>query len=827
MDTFTQDLRYAVRALIRSPGFALVAILTLALGIGANSAIFSVVKALLLRDMPGVEQPEELVAVYTSDFSSGLYGSSSFPDYADYRDQATRFAGLAAYSFPMDATLGTTTDPQRVTTLFVTGNYFDLLGVDPLVGRMFGPADAEPGAPPLAVISSALWRQRYGADPSVVGRTINLNGQAVTIAGVASKDFGGTSLSTAPEVWIPMSSIAIMGRGDELLSERGSRWLGMIGRLTPGASLAQAEEQIRTIAARLGGAYPDTNLGTLQSPDQPRPMTLVPASEAMIDPSARENAVRMSWMLMAVVGLVLLIACANLANLLLARATGRAREMAVRVSLGAGPRRILRQLLTESMLLALIGAGAGLILAQWLSTAILRSLSSSFAVPEALPSATLDVGVLAFTVAIALLAGLLFGLAPALRAMRSSISGTLRDGGAGSSGVTRGFGLRGALVIGQIALALILLIGTGLFIQSLRQTLAVDPGYTLDDAMLASLDLSSADYSPERGLALYDDLGQRVESLPGVQSAAFAAVVPVSPAGSRTTVTINEYEPRPGEDMELNFNTVSDSFFGTMGITPVAGRVFTESDREGASPVMVVNETFASRYWGGAGAVGRYVRFEGPESEPVEVVGVVRDGKYRSLHEEPMPYMYLPLAQSYSPRMNLIVATAGDPMALARSARAELARLDPNLPLVDIRSLSDDQASLVMTEQAVTTLVTAFGVLALLLAVLGIYGVMSFLVTQRTREIGVRMALGARTMDTVALVMRNGLTLTFAGLAVGAVAALFATRFISGFLYGVSASDPAIYLLTTCLLAAAAALASYLPARRAANVDPMSALRAE
>ncbi len=827
MDKLMQDMRYAARALSRSPGFALVAVLTLALGIGANTAIFSVVKALILRDMPGVEQPEELVAVYTSDFSSGLYGSSSFPDYSNYHNQASRFSGLAAYSFPMDATLRASGEPERVTTMLVTANYFDVLGVHASAGRMFS-ADLQPDGPTPAVISSALWRQRFGSDPGMVGSEISLNGQPLTIVGVASEDFRGTSLSTSPEVWIPMSAVAVMGRGSEILSSRGSRWLGMIGRLSPGSTLPQAGEQIRTIAARLGAEFPDTNLGTLQTPDQPRPMTLVPADDAMISPSARENAVQMAWLLMAVVGLVLLIACANLANLLLARATGRSREIAVRLSLGAGRMRILRQLLTESLLLALIGGAAGLILAQWLSQTILASLASTFAVPEALPSTGLDAGVLIFTLAVALVSGLLFGLAPALRASGANLAGSLRGGAGQASGAKGGFSLRSALVIGQIALALPLLVGTGLLIQSLRATLAVDPGYTLEEAMIGSIDLSTSDYEVEQALALYDGMKRNVASLPGVESAALAEIIPVDPRGSRTSIVVDGYDPRPGEDMELNFNSVSDEFLETMGIPIIAGRGFAAADRAGAPPVVVVNETFAARYWGDAGAVGRYIRYGGPEGEPVTVVGVVRDGKYRDLHEEPMPYMYRPLAQHFSPRVNLVAATSdADPLALAPSVRAELDRLAPNVALFDVRSLSENQSSLVATERGIATLVTGFGLLALMLPALGIYGVMSFLVTQRTREIGVRMALGARTMDTVALVLRDGLALTITGLGVGAVTALLATRLLTGFLYGVSASDPKVYLFTTLVLATAAALAAYIPARRATRIDPMTALRAE
>jgi predicted permease len=829
METLLQDIRYATRTLVKSPGFAIVAVLTLALGIGATTAIFSVANALLLRPLPGVQQAGRLVAVYTSDYSSGIYGASSWPDFLDYRGQSDAFSDMAAYtSFTREMNFSAGGDPERMGVALASGNYFDVLGVEAALGRAWlpWPGDSS-GAEAVAVLSHSAWQRRFGADASAIGRTIHLNGRAFTVVGVAPEGFHGTELAAPPDAWIPMSMADLVVGSAEILERRGSRWLGMVGRLAPGVEIGQAAAEIRTIAAQLAAAWPDTNLGTLQAPDEARPMTLVPASEAMIDPTARETVVHVAWLLGAAALLVLLIACANLANLQLARATGRGGEVALRFSLGAGRQRVLRQLLTESVLLAIVGGAAGLLLAWSLAGLVLDSgLVASLLAVDAIPPSVVDFEALAFAALVSLGAGVLFGLAPALQASRTELVSVLKEGGARPATGRGLLHFRNALVVGQVALALVLLIGAGLFVESLRQTLAVDRGYALDRALIASVDLRSSGYSDAEGLALFDALRERLESRPQVASAALARLVPVSPDGMRRAFAVDGYLPQPGEDMELNFNVVGRDYFATMGIALLRGRGFVAGDRD-AAPVAVVNEAFARRYFGGADPVGRTFRQDAPDADTVRIVGLVRDGKYRSLHEAPMPYIYLPLSQNYSPYVHLVVATAGDPMNALPLVRAELAQLDPDLPLIGARTLNQHLGTLVATERTVSRLVAAFGLVASLLAALGIYGLMSFLVAQRTREIGTRMALGARPGSVLRLVLGRGTVLVLIGLGIGLIAALTGTQVLSSLLFGVSATEPTIFAGVAAALATVAVLASYIPARRATKIDPMRALREE
>ena len=824
------DLRFAIRKLAKAPGFTTVAVLTLAIGIGATTAIFSVANAVLLRPLPGVTGPDRLVAVYTSDFSSGPYGTSSYPDYLDYRDQVTAFSGLAAFAgFTRQVNFSAGGEAERIGIQLASGNYFDVLGVDAAAGRTLRPADAEaPGAGAVAVLSHAAWRQRFGTDPGVIGRTIRLNGRAFTVVGVAPRDFHGTELAAVPEAWIPTSMAELVFGSADVLERRGSRWMGMVGRLAPGATIEQAAAQIRTIAAQLAIAWPDTNLGTLQAPDEARPMTLLPTSEAMIDPGARETVVRVAWLLGAAALLVLLIACANLANLQLARAAGRGGEIALRFSLGAARGRVVRQLLTESLLLGIVGGAAGLALALSLAGLFLDSgFVIDLVAAEAVPVSLLDFGVLGFAFLVSVAASVAFGLAPALQASRTALVSVLKESGsraAAGGGLSR---TRSALVVGQVAFALVLLVGAGLFVESLQQTLSVQRGFTLQRALIASLDLRSSGYGAAEGLALFDALKERTESQPQVTSTALAVLVPVNASGMRRRADVDGYLPQPSEDMEINFNLVGRDYFRTMGIELLRGRGFLESDREGAPRVAVVNETFAQRYFGGADPVGRTFRYGGADGDPVRIVGMVRDGKYRSLHEPSLPYIYEPLSQNYSPFVSLVVATAGEPTDMVPLLRAELRQLDANLPLFGVRTLQEHLGALVGSERAVSRLVTAFGVVALLLATLGIYGVMSFLVAQRTREIGTRMALGARAGSVLRLVMGRGAMLALVGLMVGFAAALGASRALASQLYGVSVMEPAIFGVVAAILAIAALVACYIPARRATRVDPVRSLREE
>jgi len=828
MDTLLQDLRYGIRILAKSPGFTAVAVLCLALGIGVNTAIFSLIDALLLRPLPGVEDPARLVNVYTSDFSSGRFGTSSYPDYIDYRDQNQVFSELAAYASNQPVNLSTGSEPERVPAIIATGNYFSVLGVKAALGRTLLPEDDRtPGAHPVAVISYQIWERDFGSARDVIGKTLTLNGHSFTVIGVAPKDFRGTDLRAAPAVWVPMAMYAqinpVFARFGPF-NRRGARTFFMVGRLKPEVSLEQAQANIDAIAAQLAQAYPNTNLGTLQQPDKPRPMTLVPISHAMIGPPARESTKRFTQVLMAVVGFVLLIACANVANLLLARARGRQREIAVRLALGARRSRIVRQMLTESMLLSFLGGGLGLLIALWLSDLLLslQALASFTAL-----DLSLDSRVLGFTLAASLLTGILFGLAPALHASRPSLIPALKDVEIGSGTVSRQFGLRNLLVVFQVALSLVLLIGAGLFLKSLQQAYATDLGFQADNGLLASVDMARQGYSEAQARTFYQQLVERVEGLPGVRSVTLAQYIPINAGGSRTGVFIEGYTPQPGEDLELNFNIVDQNYFQTLGIPLLMGRSFGDQDAQSAPKVVIINETMARRYWSGENPLGKQISLQGPQGPFHEIVGVVKTGKYRNLREEPIPYFYAPFSQQYQSRLTIFVRTAGEPNAVLPALRAEVQRLDKNLPLFDVRTLAEHLGIALAQERTSAMLIGSFALLALILAAVGIYGLMSYAVAQRTHEIGIRLALGAQAGDVLKLVLWQSLKLAGIGVAIGLAGALAITHLVSSMLYVISPTDPSTFAGVALILTAVMLFASFIPARRAAKVDPMIALRYE
>ena len=662
------------------------------------------------------------------------------------------------------------------------------------------------GSSPVVVLSHELWRRTFGADPGAVGREVTLNGFGFTVIGVAPEGFRGVDLITRSALWVPMAMIeqATPRRaGDDVFNRRGNRWLQMVGRLETGVALDAARAEVTTLAEQLAQSYPETNLGTLGDPDHARPVAVLPARMLAAGPVDDTLLSRVAMLLMAVVGFVLLITCANVANLLLARADTRHREMAVRRSLGASRGRLLRQLLTESTLLASLGGAAGLGLGMWATRAFPALLpADAAALGFQLPEFVLDGRVLTFTAGLSLATGTLFGLVPALQTTRPELIPSLRDA-SGDARASRSR-LRGTLVVAQVALSLVLLIGAGLFVRSLQMALTTNPGFNSGGVLLADLDLSLQGYDEPRGLSFYARMIERVAGLPGVEAASVAAVVPVNPNGARTTVEVEGYTPRPQEDMELNFNRVGPDYFRAMGIAVVQGRVFGDSGLDSPLREVVVNETFARRYWSGRDPIGRVIRFVGGSAER-RVVGVVQDGKYRSMREAGLPYIYVPVGLSYTPRVTLLARVAGgDPMALVPSVRAELQGLDPTLAIYGERSLEDQLGSAVFGEQLAAMLLGIFGVVALLLAAVGVYGLVAHAVEQRTHEIGVRMALGAARPDVVRLVIGQGMGLVLVGVGLGLAGAVALTRAVASLLFGVSQTDGTTFTLIPLGLVAVA-----------------------
>ena len=813
MDRLRADLRYAWRQVARSPGFAALAVVMLGLGIGATTTIFSVINALFLRPPAQVREPERLVAVYTSDFSGPAYGTSSYPDYQDFAAGVPALAAVAASS-PRPFSVAAGGESFRTLGEMVSDNYFEVLGVPLAVGSGFASGASET----QAVIAHGLWIRRFGGDPRVVGRTLRLSGHTFTVSGVAPRGFSGSIRGVRMEVWTSLAAQQVLDPADDWLEQRGDRGLSLVGRLKDGATVEEAQGQLAVIAARLHRAYPEKWTDVA---GQQRRVTVLPEREARIFPSIRGPVTQFLGLLMGVAGLVLLVCCANLANLLLARATVRRRELAVRLALGGGRARLIRQLLTEGLVLAILGGTAGVALALWAADAL-----SAFRPPLPVPVALefpVDGRILLFTLAVTGATVVLSALLPALRATRLEAASALRADLSTSSG-TRRFGLRDALVVGQVAVSLVVLAAAGLFITSLRNATHLDPGFRSQDLALLRLELGVQGYDSARGQAFYAELERRARALPGVQSVALAEILPLGLSGQRRGVEVEGYAPAEGEDMEFGVNTVSAGYFEAMGIEIVRGRAFEPSDRAGAKPVAMVNESFARRFWPGENPIGR--RLSTGRGGAREVVGVVRDGKYRSLTEAPQPHFYEPFAQAYEPDMVLVARAATDARSVLDALIREAHALDPELP-IEASTMEEHLGLAVLPQRIGSAVLTSFGAITALLAALGLYGVMSYAVSQRTREIGIRVALGARGHDVRLLVLRRALAVTLTGLALGLAGALAAARLLGAFLVNVSPSDPVTLLSVTAFFTAVAVLASWLPAQRAAAVDPVRALRWE
>ena len=812
MEIFWQDLRYSLRTLFKRPGFTFVVVTTLALGIGANATIFTWIKAVLLASLPGIEQPEKLVEIWGATRNNSAL-SSSYIDYLDYRDQNTVMSGLVAHQV-LPLNLGRSEKPERVWGAIVSGNYFDVLGVKALIGRTFLPEeDRTPNTHPVVVIGYGLWERRFGADPNVLGRTITLNEHDFTVIGVAPKDFGSPFAGLALDVWTPVMMKDYVARPHFSLTDRGSRWLMLMGRLKPGATVPQAQANIVAIASHLEQEYPQTNeqLGVavysvLQSPF-----------------SLKQNMRPALAILMAAVAVVLLIACANVANLLLVRAASRRKEIALRLALGGSRGRLVRQMLTESFVLASLGAALGLAIAFWTA----RSLAAFLPPYASITSFDTrpDAVVFAFTLGLTVITTLLFGLAPTLQASKQDLVAAMKDNTATVGRGPRKVSLRHALVITQVTLSMVALISAGLFVRSLREAYKADPGFDPHGVLLASFDPFLSGYDESRGREFYRRLVERVRTLPGIQSATLARRLPLTDGGiAFANVAIDGYAPAKDEDMRLNYETVGPYYFQTMRILFVRGRDFDERDQEGAPGVVIINETMARRYWPGGDALGRRLKLT---KDWLEIVGIAKDVKNRSLSEGPKPFLYLPLLQDYRSNMILVARTAVEPEKMSQSVRAEVAVLDPGIPIFDVKTLEEHVGISLFLQRMAATLLSIFGLLALSLAAIGLYGVMAYSVSQRTRELGIRVSIGAERRDIFKLILGQGLAISVVGLLAGLVAALAVTRLTANLLYGVSATDPVTFIVIALLLLCVTLLACYVPARRATKVDPMVALRAE
>jgi predicted permease len=787
-------------------------VFTLALGIGANATIFTWIKAVLLASLPGIEQPEKLVEIWGATRNNSAL-SSSYVDYLDYRDQNKVLSGLIAHQV-LPLNLGRSEKPERVWGAIVSGNYFDVLGVRALIGRTFLPEeDRTPNTHPVVVIGYGLWERRFGSNPNVLGRTITLNEHDFTVIGVAPKDFASPFAGLALDVWTPVMMKDYVARPHFSLTDRGSRWLMVMGRLKPGATVPQAQANIATIAGHLEQEYPQTNeqLG-------------VAVYSVLQSPFSLKQDMRPALaILMAAVAVVLLIACANVANLLLARAASRRKEMALRLALGGSRGPLVRQMLTESFVLASLGAALGLVIAFWTARSLALFLPpyANRASFDTRPDAVVFV----FTLGLAAITTLLFGLAPTLHASKQDLVTAMKDNTATVGRGPRKASLRHALVITQVALSMVALISAGLFVRSLRQAYRADPGFDPRGVLLASFDPFLSGYDESRGREFYRRLVERVRTVPGIQSATLARRLPLTDGGiAFASVAIDGYAPAKDEDMRLNYETVGPQYFQTMRIPFVHGRDFNERDQEGAPGVVIINETMARRYWPGGDALGRRIKLT---KDWLEIVGIAKDVKYRRLREAPQPFLYLPLLQDYRSNMILVARTVTEPEQMSQSVRAEVAALDPEIPIFDFKTLEEHVGISLYLQRMAATLLSIFGLLALSLAAIGLYGVMAYAVSQRTRELGIRVSVGAERHDIFKLILGQGLAISVVGLLAGLVAALAVTRLTANLLYGVSATDPVTFIVIALLLLCVTLLACYFPARRATKIDPMIALRVD
>jgi len=814
VDAVARDIRFAVRMLAKSPGFTGAAVLTLALGIGANTTIFSFVHAFLLKPLP-LENLSRLASVYMTDARNPGERGTSRQNYYDFRDRNDVFDELTAEGWTYANLAGGEADPERVTAAVVAGNYFSTLGARPIVGRGFvAGEDRTEGARLVTVLSYPLWQTRFGGDPAIVGGTILLNNHAFAVVGVMPAGFKGTQLMAGPALWVPIMSYPVITSGQTLqgLASRRYDWFWMTGRLKSGVTLQQADANLKTISRQLEQAYPNDNAGRSAGI----------RSLGALNPDQRQTILTSVGLLMTIVGLVLFIACTNVANLMLARAAVRQKEMAIRQAMGASRGRLIRQLLIEGFLLAMVSGLVGLLVARW-AQRVLWSFRP-YGYDAGLVDLGLNLQVLGYTAAVSLFTCVLFSLVPAMRASRPDLVAELKGATSRIAGMGHRINLRHLLIVSQVALSLVALITAGLFVRSLQTVQQIEPGFDVAELASIHLELGAQGYSEAQGREFQRQAVDRASAIGGVEAVVLGDLIPLHGGGQTRTVFIE------GEDLTdrrngriLPTGIVGAGYFKTLGIAVVRGREFNDDDRATAPLVAIVNERLASRLWPGQDALRKRVKLF--NTDFYEVVGIVRDTKLGSLGNDPEPILYRSLAQVYQPTVSLFVR-ANRPGAVLGTVRSQVQQLDPRLPISDVWTLSDIVYMSLWTPRMAAWLLTLLGVISLLLAVIGVYGVMSYSVSQRMRELGLRAALGAARGDVIRLVIGEGFRLSLAGIAVGLAAALAASHLVAGLLYG-SATDPVTFVAVPAILAAAVLVASYVPARRATRIEPIVALRTD
>jgi predicted permease len=816
LEALVQDLRYGLRMLRKNPGSTAAVILALALGIGLNTTVFSFVNALLLRPPGRVEAPDKLLQLWLHNRgTSGLeaYLPLTYPDYVYYRDHNQSFTGMLAFDGDPESVIWNRTgEGQVVEGQLVSGNFFSLLGVNASLGRTFLPEEDQPGKPqPVVVLGHSFWQQRLGSDPHVVGKSLLLNGTSFNVIGVAPGGFAGLLVAIEPDFWAPLTMAEQILHDSGRLTSRQGYWLFAVGRLKPGVDALRAGSEVNLLALLIEQEHPDTNknLGANLFP-----ATLVPGPY-------RGYVSAFTGLLMAVFGLVLVIACVNAATLLLARATGRAREMAIRSALGAGRGRLIRQMLVESTLLSGLGGCLGLALAYWTSPLLLALKPASLPITLRVP---LDWRVLLFTSLVSLSAGIVFGLTPALRSVKVQVAPILKDEAQSAS--YRKSRLRSFLMIGEIATCMVLLVGAALCVRSLLNANSIDPGFDTQHVAVATLDPGSLGYPEAKVRGFYEQLSRHISALPGVSSASFVNHLPLGTAREQSAVIEGNRSVSGQNGVSVDVLRVAPGYFETMGISLLTGRDFIPRESEASSGasggVAIINDALARKLWSSQYPAGRRITLG--EDTRLEIIGVVKTGKYRTLGEEPIPLVYLPQLPG---RRTLVVRTSGDPKFLLDTIRREIQAVDANIAATDLETIEQYMALPLFPARTIGLLLGASGILALVLTAIGLFGVIAYMVSQRTHEIGVRMALGASQHDVLKLVVGHGLTMASIGLALGLAATFGLTRFLSSLLYGIQPSDPATLLGVSVGLIFIASLACYIPARRAMSVDPTVALRYE